>query len=343
MNRFRESIAFGTRMGILSVKAAAHRKQALNIDINNPLHQGALGAAIGGGGTALYDLLAGTEDNKLQRALLGAGLGGAGGVGLGAVKRMADDYASARIKEERDKVQGARKGSGPKKLPYAKQDELMDKPTLSSSFGPGRKKIDMQDLLTPAPAAGKPAQGSGAPEAPVGIDTSTLRSPALLPAVAAGEIMGLGARPAVKALSGVVDDVKNVIHKGAVTPLKDLFMNKLQETEANRVAANRDALMANSTGNAMGDILKIPAINNQPKDRPSTAIPDSLLSRPKDLYRYDSKNQADFGKYHGDLAAYRKLLSNSPPVSTPSLPGLGAPTSQADIDRMRQAISNGRP
>lgn len=249
MNRFRESIAFGTRMGILSVKAAAHRKQAqaLNIDINNPLHQGALGAAIGGGGTALYDLLAGTEDNKLQRALLGAGLGGAGGVGLGAVKRMADDYASARIKEERDKVQGARKGSGPKKLPYAKQDELMDKPTLSSSFGPGRKKIDMQDLLTPAPAAGKPAQGSGAPEAPVGIDTSTLRSPALLPAAAAGEIMGLGAKPAVKALSGAVDDIKNVIHKGAVTPLKDLFMKKLQENEANRIAANRDALMAKYT------------------------------------------------------------------------------------------------
>ena len=41
------------------------------------------GAAIGGGGTAIYDWLKGTKENKLRRAMIGAGLGGLAGAGLG--------------------------------------------------------------------------------------------------------------------------------------------------------------------------------------------------------------------------------------------------------------------
>ena len=37
------------------------------------------GAALGGGGTALYDLVRGNKKNRLIRALAGAGLGGLAG------------------------------------------------------------------------------------------------------------------------------------------------------------------------------------------------------------------------------------------------------------------------
>ena len=50
----------------------------------NPMVLSSLaGAAIGGGGTAIYDWLKGTKENKLRRAMIGAGVGGLAGAGLG--------------------------------------------------------------------------------------------------------------------------------------------------------------------------------------------------------------------------------------------------------------------
>lgn len=206
MGRFSKSIAFGTRMGILAVKAASHQKQAVGVDFNNPLHQGLLGAAIGGGGTALYDLAAGTKDNKLQRALLGAGIGGAGGVGLGAIKRMADDHASALIKEEQNKVREAAKGHKSKRQ-LANEQDVKDHGIYQTFRIPAGQR-----------------------------ETAAISN-----------IAGMGAN----SVRNAIDDVKGVIHNGAVVPLKNLFIRKLQEAEANRVAANRDALMAINA-----DILK---------------------------------------------------------------------------------------
>lgn len=257
MGRFSKSIAFGTRMGILAVKAASQQAQPLGFamnkragigstigatlgtvgskllpliqpDLNNPVHQGVLGAAVGGGGTALYDLVAGTEDNKLQRALLGAGIGGAGGVGLGAIKRMADDHASALIKEEQNKVREAAKGHKSKRQ-LANEQDVKDHGIYQTFRIPAGQR-----------------------------ETAAISN-----------IAGMG----VNSVRNAIDDVKGVIHNGAVVPLKDLFIRKLQEAEANRVAANRDALMANSTGNAMGTLLNIPAINASKPAVPARSIP----------------------------------------------------------------------
>lgn len=342
MSRFSPSISFGTRMGILAVKAAAHQKQAVGVDLNNPLHQGLLGAAIGGGGTALYDLMAGTKKNRLLRMLTGAGLGGAGGVGLGAIKRLADDYASVRVKEERDKARDAGKGhksekqlaneqdvkdhgiyqtqreaDNPNKEPDHPLGALMNKPTLPNFFGRGRKNIDLEVLNPPV--------------------NSPKRTPTL------EDVAGPGALDSAVSVLRGANDVKNVIHNGAVVPLKDLFLRKLQEAESNRIATNRDALMSNSTGNALGDALKIPAINNQPKDGPSTAIPDILLNRPEPFRSYDSKNQLDMANYRKALSGYNDMLKQSPSLSTPKAPRVGNSTSQDDIEKMREAIKRGKP
>ena len=74
MNRFEKAAAFGAMMG----------KRAGDEGLLGSASSGAgLGALVGGGGTALYDYLAGTEDNKLMRALTGAGVGGGLGASLG--------------------------------------------------------------------------------------------------------------------------------------------------------------------------------------------------------------------------------------------------------------------
>ena len=59
-------------------------------NLNNPARGAVLGAALGGGGTALYDAIVGNKEDKLKRALMGAGLGG--GVGFLAGKKY--DYSN---------------------------------------------------------------------------------------------------------------------------------------------------------------------------------------------------------------------------------------------------------
>jgi hypothetical protein len=71
MNRLQKAAAFGAMMG--------KRAVALNPMVLSSL----AGAAIGGGGTAIYDWLKGTKENKLRRAMIGAGVGGLTGAGLG--------------------------------------------------------------------------------------------------------------------------------------------------------------------------------------------------------------------------------------------------------------------
>mgnify|MGYP006919630190 FL=1 len=66
-----KAAAFGAMMG--------KRAVALNPMVLSSL----AGAAIGGGGTAIYDWLKGTKENKLRRAMIGAGVGGLAGAGLG--------------------------------------------------------------------------------------------------------------------------------------------------------------------------------------------------------------------------------------------------------------------
>jgi hypothetical protein len=83
MNRLEKAAAFGAMMG----------KQAA-FTVANPTERrligGAAGALVGGLGTAGYDWLRGTKENKLKRALMGAGLGGLTGVGLGQLTNLID-------------------------------------------------------------------------------------------------------------------------------------------------------------------------------------------------------------------------------------------------------------
>ena len=80
MNRFEKAAKFGEMMGKQAVLGTA-----LGVAASKglaPLAGGAapalIGAGLGGGGTALYDLLVDNKNKKdrLKRALIGAGLGG---------------------------------------------------------------------------------------------------------------------------------------------------------------------------------------------------------------------------------------------------------------------------
>lgn len=71
MNRFEKAAEFGAVMGKAAVSPTVLSSLA--------------GAAVGGGGTAIYDWLKGTKKNRLRRALMGTALGGVTGAGLGQV------------------------------------------------------------------------------------------------------------------------------------------------------------------------------------------------------------------------------------------------------------------
>ena len=58
------------------------------------------GALIGGGGTALYDYLAGTAEGKLTRALTGAGVGGLAGALVGGANNRIRTSAEARAHDQ---------------------------------------------------------------------------------------------------------------------------------------------------------------------------------------------------------------------------------------------------
>ena len=70
-NRLEKAAAFGAMMGKRAVSLSPTVLSSL------------AGAAVGGGGTAIYDWLKGTKENKLRRAMIGAGVGGLTGAGLG--------------------------------------------------------------------------------------------------------------------------------------------------------------------------------------------------------------------------------------------------------------------
>jgi hypothetical protein len=93
MNRFEKAAEFGARMG-----KQAGLGSALGVGLsrsgilNTPTAAGAgIGALVGGGGTALYDYLAGTEEGKLRRALTGAGVGGLVGALAGGSVHKKDE------------------------------------------------------------------------------------------------------------------------------------------------------------------------------------------------------------------------------------------------------------
>lgn len=160
MDRFSKAAEFGAIMGFLAVKSASHQKQSF--DINNPLHQGLLGAAVGGGGTALYDLLAGNNEDRLTRALLGAGIGGAGGVGLGALKQFADDYASEHVNANNQKVRDAREGRG---FPKKKKEQMGPPRSLMmpEQQGPPRSLMSNQEKYSPAKSQEAPPSNTVRP------------------------------------------------------------------------------------------------------------------------------------------------------------------------------------
>lgn len=81
MNRLQKAAEFGAMMG----KQAAF---TVATPTESRLIGGAAGAIAGGLGTAGYDWLRGTKENKLKRALMGAGLGGLTGVGLGQIASL---------------------------------------------------------------------------------------------------------------------------------------------------------------------------------------------------------------------------------------------------------------
>lgn len=160
MDRFSKAAEFGAIMGFLAVKSASHQKQSF--DINNPLHQGLLGAAVGGGGTALYDLLAGNNEDRLTRALLGAGIGGAGGVGLGALKQFADDYASEHVNANNQKVRNAGEGRG---FPKKKKEQMGPPRSLMmpEQQGPPRSLMSNQEKYSPAKSQEAPQSNTVRP------------------------------------------------------------------------------------------------------------------------------------------------------------------------------------
>ena len=121
--------------------------------LNSPTAAGAgIGALVGGGGTALYDYLAGTEEGKLRRALTGAGVGGFAGALLGGASHKEDEakkedqkhlvstnkkkeeeeikHEAARASNEaREKVYNSQKANIPKKelTPKEISDRFLNK------------------------------------------------------------------------------------------------------------------------------------------------------------------------------------------------------------------------
>ena len=108
MNRLEKAAAFGARMGkqagLGSALGVALSRSGI---LNSPTAAGAgIGALVGGGGTALYDYLAGTEEGKLRRALTGAGVGGFAGALLGGAAHKED---KAKIEDQKHLVSTIKK------------------------------------------------------------------------------------------------------------------------------------------------------------------------------------------------------------------------------------------
>lgn len=103
MNRFEKAAEFGSRMGKLAgLGTAAGIGLSRSGILNAPdaaVGAGA-GALIGGGGTALYDYLAGTAEGKLTRALTGAGVGGLAGALVGGANNRINTLAKDKVNDQ---------------------------------------------------------------------------------------------------------------------------------------------------------------------------------------------------------------------------------------------------
>lgn len=93
MINLEKAAEFGARMGKQAgLGSAVGVGLSRSGILNTPTAAGAgIGALVGGGGTALYDYLAGTEEGKLRRALTGAGVGGFAGALLGGAAHKEDE------------------------------------------------------------------------------------------------------------------------------------------------------------------------------------------------------------------------------------------------------------
>lgn len=301
-------------------KEAELKKIAADPVLDKVLRSGALGAALGGGGTAIYDYLAGTPDGRLRRALMGAGVGGLGGAGVGLLQSYADQKAN-----ELETADAASKSS-----PYSRSVDKNNKDVAQHGIYQTQRKAVMDR------GEGKQTKQQKKDVASHGI-YQTHRKPKEEVAKSTLEGANLGIEQ-LKNIAGTVpgaaatvaDSAKDVVVGGVVNPLRDLFKRKMQEAETARIAKNRSALLSN-----------VQAINDATKDRPSTAIPDNLIIPPENLYgKYDSKNQLDWERYNKGMDSYRRMLKTQPSAVPAS--SLGASTSASDIEAMRRAIQSGR-
>ena len=243
MNKFIKAELLGAALGKQAALGLSESQmEALYSALNRVPRSAVVGSLLGGSGTALYDILAGTKKNRLRRALLGAGLGGAGGLGLD----LAQQYADQKVTDQKVS-DSASKSSKP-----AREADRTSKDVRQHGIYQSQRK---------------PAEE---------VQKSTLE----------GAMLGIDqlknmAKSVPGAVYSAADSAKDIVSDGVVSPLRRLFNSKLQEAEAARIAKNRAALLSN-----------VQNIRSATTDRPSTAIPDSLLSPPANMYgKYDSANQ----------------------------------------------------
>ena len=293
MSRIIEAGLFGATLGKQAALGLSKEQMAaLSSVLERVPRSAVVGSLLGGSGTALYDILAGTKKNRLRRALLGAGLGGAGGFGLD----LANQYANQKVIDQ-EVADRASKSSKP-----AREAAMISKDVGSHGIYQTQRKPE-EDV-----------QRSTVEGAMLGID----------------QLKNM-AKSVPGAVYSAADAAKDIVGGGVISPLRELFNRKLQEAEASRIAKNRSALMSN-----------VQDIRSAPSDKPSTAIPDSLLNPPENMYgKYDSANQEAWSKYNKGWSDYRKLLNQQP--AKQQLPSVGAPTTSSDIEAMRKAIQAGRP
>lgn len=103
MNRFEKAAEFGSRMGKLAglgTLAGIGLSRSGILNASDAAVGAGAGALIGGGGTALYDYLAGTEEGKLRRALTGAGVGGLAGALVGGANNRINTLAKDKANDQ---------------------------------------------------------------------------------------------------------------------------------------------------------------------------------------------------------------------------------------------------
>lgn len=106
--RIKEASEFGRAMAQKVMElgggignAAKYVSNKIPVEVGIPL----AGAALGGGGMALYDWARGTKKNRLTRALAGAGLGGLAGLGVNEYR----DYKGEQAELEKNRKETSKR------------------------------------------------------------------------------------------------------------------------------------------------------------------------------------------------------------------------------------------